>query len=236
MHRKARRIARAAAARPGPGRPCDRRPSKLVQRDAGWPMGKAGGCPSSPAPRRTRAGRDVVRGARLRGGATSRPPFRPPARPTLRARRRPPSAGRSRRSRRAQSSSSDPTTIRLARSWVNPAHVQSSIALVRSSPVESSAEVNGAPGQERDLPLHRPPLGELDHGSAAADRRHRPLVVVGERLGRFRRRAARAMFSPARSPACSATDPSCGRTLAVSRRQRSRRCRRRRRPPGGPRR
>ncbi len=73
-------------------------------------------------------------------------------------------------------------------------------------------EVHGAPGERGRLALHRPPARHLDHGRAAADRRHRALVVVLERLGRPCRRATRAMFSPACSPDCSATDPSCGST------------------------
>src|SRR5262245_55171986 len=44
-------------------------------------------------------------------------------------------------------------------------------------------KVHGAPRERGRLALQRPAALELDDGRAAADRRHRPLVGVVERLG-----------------------------------------------------
>src|SRR5690349_13364752 len=46
-------------------------------------------------------------------------------------------------------------------------------------------EVYRTPGQRRGFALHRATAPELDHRCAPADRRHRALVLVDERLRRF---------------------------------------------------
>ena len=74
------------------------------------------------------------------------------------------------------------TLIRPGRSWVNPAHVQSTIAFARSSPVESSARWTAPQASAAILPFIVLPARHLHDRGAAADRRHRALVVVLERL------------------------------------------------------
>ena len=123
------------------------------------------------------------------------------------------------------------TEMRAVRSWVKPAQIQLSTALARSSPVGEQRQVDGAPGEEGHAALHRVPAA-LHHRGAASDRRHRALVVVGERLrvlaldepgdvlaGAARRTGARP------SPAAAAPRFVFASVI--------RRCRRRRTPPDG---
>ena len=105
--------------------------------------------------------------------------------------------------------------IRPGRLCEKPAQVQSTIAFARSSPVESSARCTAPQASEAVLPfIVRPPR----NCTTAAPR---PIVAIvplslysnGFVSSPFNRRA---MFSPAHSPDCSATEPSCGRVLSVS--------------------
>ena len=103
--------------------------------------------------------------------------------------------------------------MRAGRSCVNPAHVQSTTAFARSSPVGQQREVDRAPGERRRLALHRPAAP----ASASPPRRGRSSPSCpcrGSANGSVSLPATRrAMFSPARSPDCSATEPSCGQDL-----------------------
>ena len=91
--------------------------------------------------------------------------------------------------------SSVSTVIRPGRWCVSPAPAQSTTAFARSSFGRQEREVHGAPGQLRRLALHRPPAHHLDDRGAAADRRHRALVVVLERLGLLARDAPGDRFA-----------------------------------------
>ena len=174
----------------------------------------AGHRPTRASRRRRRRARSRRTGAARTRSSRRRPrPRARPRRPRFGAREGGPSRGgaRPRPSYRSDAS----TRIRPERSCVNPAQVQSTTAFARSSPGRQERQVDRAPREPRRGPGQRPAPAELHHGGLATDRRHRALVLVLERLDLLLLQDPARSSSPACSPACSATDPSCGRTVLV---------------------
>ena len=92
--------------------------------------------------------------------------------------------------------------------------------------------MHGAPGELRLRARHRAPAEHLDDGGPASDRRHRPLVAVGEVLASSSRRSgARSSRRRARRTGAPPSRVEAGSHRSSGRRSRPRR--RRRRPQGG---
>ena len=120
--------------------------------------------------------------------------------------------------------------MRPARLWEKPAQVQSTIALARSSPVESSARCTAPQASDADFPFIVRPRAELHDRSAAPDRSHRALVVVLERLRLVALHAARDVLA---GPLAGLQRHRAELREGLLRLRDARRCRRRRTPRDG---